>query len=547
MSEDVARGDRGGRGRGWRRGLTAKKNDEIRQEGNAERAESVAATPRATPPTVSVVDKVPTPAKTITVEDIEVALAERSFIDFLKFVKVMEPPPGRGVIPMEVWPHIREVCEVLEKERLLVWLKARQIGASWLLAAYALWMALFHTGARVAMLSQGEMEAIDFLKKAKFIHDQLPQRMRRHAAPSTQTEFGFPEMNSTVVALPSTEKAGRSSTNSVVILDEADYHPYIEANYNAIKPTLDDTGGQLILVSTANYKQMDSLFKATFLNAPANGFQRLFFPWNVRPGRTQTWYECKRLEYRDPFMFAKEYPDSAEEALAPPSTLAMFNIEVLKQMREDCKAPIITSGPVHVYQKYMAGKKYIAATDTSHGVGGDDAVTAVMDVTTGYVVADIQSPLIPPEELAELSVALLAQYHDPLWAIEDNDWGGVTLKKAKELGYKHLYHRAEGKPGWHTNDRTRYVLWNELCEALNSRLITIPNKAGLDQFFTVIRNPKKEGRIEAQQGCHDDYPMTIGIMWQLRKEARAYTASSDKAKGLPTRTSAYNWTGRRMT
>jgi hypothetical protein len=50
-------------------------------------------------------------------------------------------------------------------------------------------------------------------------------------------------------------------------------------------------------------------------------------------------------------------------------------------------------------------------------------------------------------------------------------------------------------------------------------LITIPSKNGLSQFSTVIRNPDKDGRIEAMVGTHDDYPMAVGLAWQMRKEA----------------------------
>jgi len=53
----------------------------------------------------------------------------------------------------------------------------------------------------------------------------------------------------------------------------------------------------------------------------------------------------------------------------------------------------------------------------------------------------------------------------------------------------------------------------------------VPSGDGLSQFFTVIRNPDKRGRIEAQSGTHDDYPMAVGIAWQLRQSARTIPPS----------------------
>ena len=65
------------------------------------------------------------------------------------------------------------------------------------------------------------------------------------------------------------------------------------------------------------------------------------------------------------------------------------------------------------------------------------------------------------------------------------------------------------------------MLWGELIEAVSDRLVVVPNQNGLDQFFSVIRNPKKNGRIEGQVGAHDDYPLAVGIAWQLRRFAQA--------------------------
>ena len=99
------------------------------------------------------------------------ALAKRYFADFLEYVQVLEPPPGRGIIAFERWPHLMEVCDLLTEEKLIVWLKSRQTGASWLLAAYALWTAMYKEGALVLLLSQGEEESKVLLSKSRFIYE----------------------------------------------------------------------------------------------------------------------------------------------------------------------------------------------------------------------------------------------------------------------------------------------------------------------------------------------------------------------------------------
>jgi hypothetical protein len=206
--------------------------------------------------------------------------------------------------------------------------------------------------------------------------------------------------------------------------------------------------------------------------------------------------------------------------------MAAFDVDALAAMQDDVKKPIETrNGVVNIYQKAAVGKRYAAGTDTSHGTGNDYATTAIIDVETGYVVADVDSQTLSPEHLAQESVKLLSEYRYPIWAIEDNDWGELTISKAQELKYPRLYERrnSSGKPsgraGWHTDSRSRPLLWGELIEAIRERLITIPSRNGLNQFVSVIRNPDKDGRIEAMVGTHDDYPMAVGLAWQMRKEA----------------------------
>ncbi|GAG32719.1 unnamed protein product, partial [marine sediment metagenome] len=230
-----------------------------------------------------------------------------------------------------------------------------------------------------------------------------------------------------------------------------------------------------------------------------NGFCPMFFGWDVRPERTQEWYDKTResipetdLGTLTPEMYMQcNYPKTAEEALEPAQTIAAFNLESLKWMMSEIRNPIpmpdFDDSIVHVYKQHTLGNFYIAATDTSHGVGKDYSVTVIMNVKTGEVVADVFSNIVSEEELAMHSVNLLKYYGSPLWFIEDNDWGRSTILAAMRLHYKNFGYqdKAKTKIGYHTigGDSGRNALWGSLIPAINNKIILVYNKAGLLQFF----------------------------------------------------------------
>lgn len=476
----------------------------------------------------------PETAVEVTIEHVDRAICEKSFPDFLKFGKILEPPTltsRGGIIPFEMWDHLIEFNELLSKHRLLCVLKSRQLGFTWDLAFYCMWRAQYGEGENILIFSQGQVEATAFLAKCRVIHENLPKYLQVPLGRNNDTVMEFPSTMSKITAYPSTENAGRGETASLVIQDEADFHENLDLNYAAVKPAI-DMGGQLIQVSTVNKLKPASLFKEIWRGAPKNNFVSVFYGWMSRKGRDEKWF--KRVQAEAPvtkgmspeLYMEQEHPGSAEEALRPSRVMAAFDQDALDDMQNDVKRPVETrNGVVNIYQKPRVGRRYAAGSDTSHGVGKDYSVTAIVDVESGYVVADVMSRDLEPELFAFQSVQLLKDYDDPIWAIEDNEWGILTIRKAQDLRYPRLYeptnHRGEptGKVGHHTGGNNRSTVWGELQEAVRDRVFIVPSQQGLAQFETVIRNSEKDGRIEGMVGTNDDYPMACAIAWQMRKEA----------------------------
>lgn len=475
-----------------------------------------------------------------------------SFVNLLDFVYVMEPPPLRGKILFEKWPHLLAMAEVFSAResdghilnRRIAVLKARQLGFSWLVAAYAVWWLRWYEGSEILLLSMGQTEAKQLLAKVRFIYKALPPAWQLPLTTDSRSEIAIAAQDSKITAMPATQDAGTGTTATLIVQDEAEKHEYLDENMAAILPTV-SAGAQIIMGSTVKKERMISGFKETYRAAPSNGWTTLFFPWNSRPGRDAAWYKREKeampsTSLMDPELYMEqEFPTTDTEALAPSKVLGAFDQARLKEMLEDVKEPIRTIGPVNIYQDWRVGARYMCGTDTSHGTGRDYSVSVLIDLATGYVVADILDSMLVPELLAHHTMRMLGEYRNPIWGIEDNENGQMTISVAQRERYPRLYHRTTNrrgakKIGWHTDGTTRDVMWGELMEAIRGRRIIIPNRSGLEQFFNVIKNPLKRNRVEAMQGAHDDYPTATAVAWQMRDQAYT-TRSPSQHHAVPAR------------
>lgn len=222
------------------------------------------------------------------------------------------------VIPFKLWPAQIKLIWLLMVTRLVVVLKARQLGISWLVCAYVLWLCFFQEGRVALFFSQGQLEADELIRRVKAMYTRLPEWMLAAGPKLTIDNTSELEWSSgsNIKSLPATKKAGRSLTASVVLMDEFAFLEWGETLYSAAKPVIDG-GGQFFIVSTANGE--GTLFHTLWQNAVAalNNFKAVFLPWWTRPDRTQEWYAALSRDAVTPLQIQtirQEYPGTPDEA-----------------------------------------------------------------------------------------------------------------------------------------------------------------------------------------------------------------------------------------
>ena len=251
------------------------------------------------------------------------------FTEFLTHVVVRSDDPDNPFpTAWQPWPYLMERAEAWERGDSEVILKARQLGFTWLIAAFYDWCA--RRGDACGHFSVGQTEARELLKRVEYIEMHLPRHLQAGAT-FRADDVVYPSGGS-IRAFPSTEHAGISYTFQRVGMDEAAFHPYGAANYAAVRPTI-SAGGQFVALSTAdpslgpNGFFHDQYWKSKAGETP---YRAVFVPWSARPDRDEAWYKRERAAYAgDPERFDAYYPDSDAAAFVGKAGLVypMFSVQ----------------------------------------------------------------------------------------------------------------------------------------------------------------------------------------------------------------------------
>lgn len=240
---------------------------------------------------------------------------------FLPRTKI-EVPAGEldtALAPFELWPAQRdEVLPILQSERLIVFLKARQLGLSWLTCGYALHQCLTRAGQTWLYFSQGLLEAQELARRTSLMYHHYDEPAALPVIVRDNTGDLAWENGSRILSLPATKKAGRSFTASGVMLDEWAFMLWGRELLAAVKPTV-DAGGQLIIISSAD--GMGSAYHQFWQAASTgeSGYRAIFLPWTARPDRQPVpeWREQKLREANgDEASVLREYPENDVEAFS---------------------------------------------------------------------------------------------------------------------------------------------------------------------------------------------------------------------------------------
>lgn len=241
-------------------------------------------------------------------------------------------------IPFVLFPAQERVAADLVAGRWLLILKARQLGLTWLVAAYVVWRMLYGRQYLCMCIAQPGGFAADFAGRVLFMLTRFPAwcRIRFTKRSDSQGIYRLGNDSELRVLEPGTQKAhqagiGRSFTGDFAVIDEAALVPGFTEILNGIRPgmrrsTNRAADGQVAVITTSQgpegdfaelvwdtYGQTGELLDENGVGP--TGFKLTFLAWWERPGRTPEWRERQLIEHGTN-KGKWEYPATLREAMS---------------------------------------------------------------------------------------------------------------------------------------------------------------------------------------------------------------------------------------
>ena len=488
-----------------------------------------------------------------------------SFQYFVDTYVWIEDKITNQAIPFKLWPCQVRILPKILTALLLIILKARQLGLTWLVAAYCLWLAMTKPLQLIVIISYKEQIAWEVTARIKFMLTKLPEWLYPPLVKATSEEVIFEHtggLQSIIQSIATTPSGAQSKTINLLVLDETCLNRYVQQIYAASKPGVDSARGRIIIISNSiktapGWAWTRDIFTNSMKGL--NTFKRVFMPWSDHPLRSKKLVYDEELkenicqfikEQRDGGMddeeISEHYPASEDEAISAvlgsyfgrvlaKHTLTIkgntgylhkdkFNdIEFVPEKRGVLE---IWRYPYHMVDSWDGTfweNRYAIGSDISEGLGQTYSVAYVLDRKLGEFVARMRSNRIDAAEWAKLLFDLSKYYRNadgPALICPERTGAGITtckeLMNFEALVYFRMVAAKVGGPtkelGWPETQQNKHELCGDFKKWLRNTQGTVYDAILIEECSTFIRDDV--GRLHAEEGKLDDCVIGAGCTIQ---------------------------------
>jgi hypothetical protein len=468
--------------------------------------------------------------------------------------------------PLNLKKAQQVLVDAIEKQKAatgrirVIILKARQQGLSTVVGGYFYFDVSQHEAKKALVVAHKSDSTKALFDMTKRFHDQCPAILKPSTKYSSKREIVFDRLDSSyMVATAGGDGIARGETITHLHASELAFWQASSAreNWNGVRQAVPDKPGTVIAIeSTAN--GVSGLFYELWKDAVAgkNEYVPVFIPWFWDPDYravpaedfertpdeealvaehgiddTQLAWRRLRIAENGIELFHQEYPATPDEAFLT-SGRPVFNPEQLSRLLKEKQEPLYRMalegeefaehprGELAVFEELRPQGLYTIGADISMGLrdkNGDWSVAQILDEKK-TLVAQWRGQ-VHPDYFATILYRLGEHYNMAFIAPENNNHGLLVCHLlAKELAYPNIYQEVQHdkvtdketiKLGFSTNVRTKPMIIDELRAAVRDGTIVIRDEETLDEMMTFVVT--ESGKMEAEDGCHDDCVMALAI------------------------------------
>jgi hypothetical protein len=197
---------------------------------------------------------------------------QRCSQDFIYFVETYckIQTPRNGLIKLSLNDVQKRYFKDFQSNKFNLILKQRQVGATTLLCAYAIWKAVFESNQYIIFVSMNNNNTIHVTKTFLTIINNLPKNFLK-VQPTFSNKVFFEQQNSLIylnqsTIFPNKDQQIQNMQATCVIFDEAFYFykDFLKLfySYDSVRNNV-----QTIVISTKNDKEYKMKFSRMFFNA----------------------------------------------------------------------------------------------------------------------------------------------------------------------------------------------------------------------------------------------------------------------------------------
>lgn len=463
---------------------------------------------------------------------------QKSFEYFISNYIYLELPGG----DVKITPYDKqlELLRLVEDHHYAIVLKSRQIGISTITQAYVCWLTVFHKNVVVGVVSKNGDAATKFSRFIAGFIDKLPKWMNPGFDKRNERSFVLnngSKCYNTPVDPKNPGNCLRGEAVTFLILDEAAFTQKLEDAWTSMVPALATSQkhakaagvpyGTIILSTPNKTTGMGKFFYSRYLKAISGEgkLKSFIIHWKMIPELADDpdWYktQCELFD-NDPRRIQQEL-----ELKFLPTEGSFFDDKTNTILQDNPIDPIevqkIFNGEIRVFQRPIAGQHYLIGVDTATENGEDKSAIVIFDYVTMQQVWEYQAKCAVTDFCKIVKVAC-ATYPGTI-VIENNSVGNQVMETMDRSVYHTMLYKEKRKnrkgeitgvvPGLCMDRQSRPLVIDSLYSYVSNYPTSIKSKSLALELIGLIT--KKSGKVEADEGCHDDLALASSMCYYVRK------------------------------